>query len=275
MPPDARSTPAKPWRSSILRQASESTYGASALAVAGLSHDFGGLRALDAVSFEVAEGERLVILGPNGAGKTTLFNLVTGLLSPTAGRIAFFGRDVTRLAPHRRARLGLGRTFQITTLFPRLTVLESVLLAVQGADRARFTLHRPLAAFPRLFSRAEHLLDEWSLAERRDALTRQLSYGEQRQLELLLALAAEPRVLLLDEPTAGLSPAETASVAGMIRRFPRDVTILLIEHDMDVALELAERLIVFHNGRVVTAGTRDEIRQDARVAEIYLGIDEA
>jgi branched-chain amino acid transport system ATP-binding protein len=254
---------------------SRSTHGVSALTVDGLSHDFGGLRALDAVSFEVAEGERLVILGPNGAGKTTLFNLVTGLLVPTAGRIALFGRDVTRLAPHRRARLGLGRTFQITTLFPRLTVLESVLLAVQGADRARFTLHRPLAAFPRLFARAEHLLDEWSLAERRDVPTRQLSYGEQRQLELLLALAAEPRVLLLDEPTAGLSPAETASVAGMIRRFPRDVTILLIEHDMDVALELAERVIVFHYGRVVTAGTRDEIRKDARVAEIYLGIDEA
>jgi branched-chain amino acid transport system ATP-binding protein len=249
-------------------------HGTSALAVEGLSHDFGGLRALDAVSFEVAEGERLVILGPNGAGKTTLFNLVTGLLSPTAGRIALFGRDVTRLAPHRRARLGLGRTFQITTLFPRLTVLQSVLLAVQGADRARFTLHRPLAAFPRLFSRAEHLLDEWSLIERRDVPTRQLSYGEQRQLELLLALAAEPKVLLLDEPTAGLSPAETASVAAMIRRFPRDVTILLIEHDMDVAFELAERVIVFHYGRVVTAGPRDEIRRDARVAEIYLGIDE-
>jgi branched-chain amino acid transport system ATP-binding protein len=150
-----------------------------------------------------------------------------------------------------------------------------VLLAVQGADRARFTLHRPLAAFPRLFARAEHLLDEWSLAERRDVPTRQLSYGEQRQLELLLALAAEPRVLLLDEPTAGLSPAETASVAGMIRRFPRDVTILLIEHDMDVALELAERVIVFHYGRVVAAGPRDEIRKDTRVAEIYLGTDEA
>ena len=275
IPPNARSTPAKPGRSSIPGQAPRSRYGASALKIDGLSHDFGGLRALDAVSFEVAEGERLVILGPNGAGKTTLFNLVTGLFPPTVGRIALFGRDVTRLAPHRRARLGLGRTFQITTLFPRLTVLESVLLAVQGADRARFTLHRPLAAFPRLFARAERLLEEWLLAERRDVLTRQLSYGEQRQLELLLALAAEPRVLLLDEPTAGLSPAETASVAGMIRRFPRDVTILLIEHDMDVALELAERLIVFHNGRVVTAGPRDEIRKDARVAEIYLGIDEA
>jgi branched-chain amino acid transport system ATP-binding protein len=246
----------------------------SALGVSGLSHAFGGLRALDDVSFEVAEGERLVILGPNGAGKTTLFNLVTGLLTPTAGRITLLGRDVTRLATHRRARLGLGRTFQVTTLFPRLTVLESVLLAVQGADGARFTLHRPLSRFPRLFARAERLLGEWSLAGRGDVPTRELSYGEQRQLELLLAMATGPRVLLLDEPTAGLSPAETASVADMIRRLPREVTILLIEHDMDVALELAERLIVLHYGRVVAAGPRDEIKADPRVAEIYLGVDE-
>jgi branched-chain amino acid transport system ATP-binding protein len=246
----------------------------SALAVEALMHAFGGLRALDGVSFEVAEGERLVILGPNGAGKTTLFNLVTGLLVPTSGRITLFGRDVTRLAPHRRARLGLGRTFQITTLFPRLTVLESVVLAVQGSDGIRFTLHRPIRHFPGLFARAERLLGEWSLAERRDVPTRELSYGEQRQLELLLALAAQPRVLLLDEPTAGLSPAETASVTEVIRRFPRDVTTLLIEHDMDVALALAERLIVLHNGRVVATGRRDEIEQDARVAEIYLGVDE-
>jgi branched-chain amino acid transport system ATP-binding protein len=244
------------------------------LSIERLSHDFGGLRALDDVTFDVAEGERLVILGPNGAGKTTLFNLVTGLITPSSGRITLFGRDVTGLPPHRRARLGLGRTFQVTTLFPRLTVLESVLLAVQGGDGARFTLHRPMAKFGHLFARAERLLAEWSLTERRDVPTRELSYGEQRQLELLLALAANPRVLLLDEPTAGLSPAETASVAGVIRRFPRDVTILLIEHDMDVALELAERLIVLHYGRVIAAGPRDEIKRDPRVAEIYLGVEE-
>jgi len=244
------------------------------LSVERLSHDFGGLRALDGVSFEVAEGERLVILGPNGAGKTTLFNVITGLITPTSGRITLLGHDVTRLATHRRARLGLGRTFQVTTLFPRLTVLESVLLAVQGGDRARFTLHRPLARFPRLHARAEQLLEEWSLGDRRHVPTRELSYGEQRQLELLLALALEPRVLLLDEPTAGLSPAETASVAATIRRFPRAVTLLLIEHDMDVALALAERLIVLHYGRVVAAGPRDEIQQDPKVAEIYLGVEE-
>jgi branched-chain amino acid transport system ATP-binding protein len=246
-----------------------------ALAVERLSHDFGGLRALDHVTLDVEVGERLVILGPNGAGKTTLFNLLTGIYQPTEGRIHLFDRDVTRLAPHRRAALGLGRTFQITTLFPHLTVLDSVLLAVQGCDPAsRFTLLRPRTAFRHLYERAEKLLVDWGLSERRDARTRELSYGEQRQLELLLALAAEPRVLLLDEPTAGLSPAETVSVAGMIRRFPRDVTILLIEHDMDVALELAERVSVFHYGRVVAAGTPEEIKRDPKVAEIYLGVEE-
>jgi branched-chain amino acid transport system ATP-binding protein len=246
-----------------------------ALAVDRLAHQFGGLRALDDVSLQIAAGERLVILGPNGAGKTTLFNLVTGLLRPTAGRIRLFEQDVTALAPYRRARLGLGRTFQTTTLFPRLTVLDNVLLAVQGADGARFTLHRPLESFPRIYAQAETLLATWGLADRRDVLAQRLSYGEQRQVELLLALAGAPRVLLLDEPTAGLSPAETASVAAMVRRFPRDLTLLLIEHDMDVALDLADRVVVLHQGRVLAEGDRDQIRRDARVAEIYLGEPEA
>ena len=247
----------------------------NALSVADLSHDFGGLRALDHVSLDVAVGERMVILGPNGAGKTTLFNLVTGLLRPTAGRIRLFDHDITRLVPLRRARLGLGRTFQITTLFPRLTVRESVLLAVQGADGARFALHRPATAYPHLYERADALLTEWALHDRRDVPTRLLSYGEQRQVELILALAAQPRVLLLDEPTAGLSPAETAAVATMIQRFPDEVTILLIEHDMDVALALASRVTVLFQGRVLAQGTREEIQRDPRVTEIYLGSDDA
>jgi branched-chain amino acid transport system ATP-binding protein len=216
-----------------------------------------------------------VILGPNGAGKTTLFNLITGLLSPLTGTIRLFGDDVTALSPYRRARLGLGRTFQINTLFPRLTVLESVILAVQGADAARFSLWRPRSAYRHLEERAQDLLVEWNLADRRDVPTRELSYGEQRQVELLLALAGRPRALLLDEPTAGLSAVETAAVVGMIQRFPRDVTVLLIEHDMDVALTLAERVTVMHQGRVLADGTRDEVRADARVTEIYLGSEDA
>jgi branched-chain amino acid transport system ATP-binding protein len=246
-----------------------------ALGTERLTHDFGGLRAVDAVTLAVGVGERRVILGPNGAGKTTLFNLITGLLSPLTGTIRLFGDDVTALSPYRRARLGLGRTFQINTLFPRLTVLESVLLAVQGADAARFSLWRPRGAYRHLEERARDLLAEWNLADRRDVPTRELSYGEQRQVELLLALAGRPRALLLDEPTAGLSAVETAAVVGMIQRFPRDVTVLLIEHDMDVALTLAERVTVMHQGRVLADGTRDEVRADARVTEIYLGSEDA
>jgi branched-chain amino acid transport system ATP-binding protein len=247
----------------------------SALSVADVSHDFGGLRALHRVSLRVETGERMMILGPNGAGKTTIFNVITGLVRATSGSIRLFDRDITHLPVHRRARLGLGRTFQINTLFPRLTVLDSVLLAVQGADGGRFALHRGAAAFRRVRERAQAILAEWALWERRDVPTRLLSYGEQRQVELVLALAARPRVLLLDEPTAGLSPAETASVAAMIRRFPRDVTILMIEHDMDVALELADRITVLFQGQVLTQGSREEIQRDRRVAEIYLGGDHA
>ena len=246
----------------------------TALSAEGLTHLFGGLRALDGVSLSVGIGERRVLLGPNGAGKTTLFNVITGLLSPVSGTVRLFDRDLTLLPPYRRARLGLGRTFQITTLFPRLTVMESVLLAVQGADPARFTLLRPRAAYRHLWDRAEQLLADWGLADRREAPTRELSYGEQRQVELVLALAGEPRVLLLDEPTAGLSAAETVAVVGMIERFPREVTVLLIEHDMDVALTLAERITVLHQGRVLTEGTRDEMRADPRVKEIYLGAED-
>ena len=245
----------------------------NALGVEHLRLDFGGLRAVDDVTLAVGVGERRVILGPNGAGKTTLFNLITGVLPPLAGTIRLFDHEVAGLAPYRRARLGLGRTFQITTLFARLTVRESVLLAVQGADAAsRFSLLRPRSAYRHLAYRADELLSEWGLAAQGDVPVQELSYGEQRQVELLLALAGRPKVLLLDEPTAGLSAAETAAVVDTITRFPRDVTVLLIEHDMDVALTLAERVTVLHQGRVIADGTRDEIRTDRKVAEIYLGV---
>ena len=245
-----------------------------ALQVEQLSHRFGGLLALNDVNLVVAPGERLAIIGPNGAGKTTLFNIVTGIFRPMAGRIRLFGQDVTRLPPHRRAQLGLARTFQITTLFPRLTVLDSVLLAVQGLDPVRFRLHRPRETYRHLLARAEALLVDWGLADRCQQMTGRLSYGEQRQVELILALAGAPKVLLLDEPTAGLSPAETASVTEMIRRFSRDTTILLIEHDMDVALDLVDRVAVLFQGRVLAEGSKDKIRSDPEVAAIYLGTDD-
>ena len=247
----------------------------TALEVDNLSHSFGGLTALADVRLAVAPGERRAIIGPNGAGKTTLFNIISGIFRPSTGRIRLFGQDVTRLPPHRRAQLGLARTFQISTLFPRLSVLDSVLLAVQGLDAARFTLHRRRAAYGHLLERAESLLADWGLADRARQVTRQLSYGEQRQVELVLALAGRPKVLLLDEPTAGLSPAETASVAAMIRRFSRDTTILLIEHDMDVALDLVDRVTVLVQGRVLAEGSKDEVRSDPKVAAIYFGSDDA
>ena len=245
------------------------------LEIEALSHHFGGLTALDRVSLAAARGERLAIIGPNGAGKTTLFNIITGIYRPSEGRIRLLGQDVTRLPTPRRAQLGLARTFQITTLFPRLTVLESVLLAVQGLDPARFTILRSRDSYGHLRERAESLLADWGLADRAGQVTRRLSYGEQRQVELVLALAGAPKVLLLDEPTAGLSPAETASVVEMIRRFSRDTTILLIEHDMDVALDLVDRVLVLFQGRVLAEGSKDKIKSDREVAAIYLGTDDA
>jgi branched-chain amino acid transport system ATP-binding protein len=243
----------------------------AAIRVEALVKDFGGLRALDDVTIRVEPGERRAIIGPNGAGKTTLFNIITGLLEPTAGSILFDGQDVTALPPHRRAQLGLGRTFQITTLFPKLSVRENVLLAVQAGDPGRFNLHRPREAYPHLLRQAEALLERWALQDRAAVPVRLLSHGEQRQVEILMALAIRPRVLLLDEPAAGLSPAETAALAEIIRSLPRETTILLIEHDMDVAFALADHVSVLHYGKVVADGTPDAVRRDPHVAAIYLG----
>ena len=241
------------------------------LVVEQLTKRFGGLQALNGVDISIEPGARRAIIGPNGAGKTTFFNLITGTLPATSGRILIFGQDVTDLPPHQRAQLGLARTFQITTLFPNLTVLDNVLLAVQALDSVKFVLHRPRTAYPHLGTRAQKLLEEWGLAEQAGTPVRTLSYGEQRQLELILALAGAPKLLLLDEPTAGLSPAETATVTTMIKALSRDMAILVIEHDMDVAFELGDRITVLHQGRVLAEGSGEEIRKNPEVAEIYLG----
>jgi len=243
----------------------------TSLLIDGLSKNFGGLQALHDLSLEIRPGERRAIIGPNGAGKTTLFNLIGGQLSPSSGRIFLFGREVTKLPPFRRAALGLARTFQITTLFPNLTVMENMLLAVQALDGVRFVLYRPLTTYPHLLSQARSLLEQWQLWQKRHALVRQLSYGEQRQLEILLALASMPRVLLLDEPTAGLSAAETQQVVAMIQHLDPSITVLLIEHDMDVAFQVAQHITVLHQGRLLADGSAAAVRQDPRVAEIYLG----
>jgi len=229
------------------------------------------LLAVDAVTLAVAPGERRAVIGPNGAGKTTLFNLIAGELPASGGAIHLFGRDVTTLPTHRRAALGLARTFQITNLFPTLTVFENGLLAAQALTSAKFSMLRPRGRFPRQAERARAALAAVGLDQHVGAVVQTLSHGEQRQLEIALALAGQPRVLLLDEPTAGLSPAESQLMAGLLRRLDPAITLLIIEHDMDIALEIADRVTVLHYGRVVADGRRDDVRADPLVREIYLG----
>ncbi|HUZ73046.1 MAG TPA: ABC transporter ATP-binding protein [Stellaceae bacterium] len=244
-----------------------------ALAVEDLRKNFGGVAAVGGISLEIEVGERRVLLGPNGAGKTTLFHSIAGHVLPSSGRISLLGHDITRLRPDRRARLGLARTFQITNLFPQLTVLDSVLLALGGMKARRLRLVRPMSSYRAMYDEADRLLDQWGLTGTARRVVRNLSYGEQRQLELVLALAGAPRVLLLDEPTAGLSPAETSRVVAMVQQLPRDMTIVMIEHDMDVAFELADRIAVMHQGRLIAEGDEAAIRANRQVTEIYLGAE--
>ena len=229
------------------------------------------MRAVDAVSLAVRPGERRALIGPNGAGKTTLFNLIAGTIPLSTGSIHVFGRDVTATAPHQRAALGVARTFQINNLFPALTVLENCLLAVQALTPTKFSMLRPLEGYSTLADHARTTLGLVGLADRGDATVRNLSHGEQRQLEIALALAGRPRVLLLDEPTAGLSPAESQHMARLLRTLDPAMTVLMIEHDMDIALEMAEHVTVLHYGRVIADGLRDTVKADPLVREIYLG----
>ncbi len=245
----------------------------SALRLERLSKGFGGLMAVDGVTLCVQTGERRALIGPNGAGKTTVFNLISGELTPSGGRITLFGRDVTGLPPHRRAALGLARTYQITNLFQKLTVLENLLLAVQGLERTKLILYRPVTSYRHLHVRAEAVLDSVGLVNKGGEVVKNLSHGEQRQMEVAMALASRPRLLLLDEPTAGLSPAESLMMTALLEKLESDITLLIIEHDMDVAFALTDRVTVLHNGKVVADGSRDEVKANPLVGEIYLGSD--
>lgn len=241
------------------------------LAIEGLSKSFGGLHAVSEVSFSVDAGERVVIIGPNGAGKTTLFNLITGVLPPTEGKIYLFGEDVTQMPSHRRTHRGIARTFQITNLFPELTLQENLVLAVMGTNSLKFVVHKPVTAYKEIQERVEGLLAEWNLQDFRNSLVRNLSYGMQRQIEVLMALACNARILLLDEATAGLPPGEISMLTSMILGLDPSITLLIIEHDMNVAFQLAHRMVVLQNGRVITEGTPEKIKADPKVIEIYLG----
>jgi len=245
--------------------------GPPALRLDNVCRSFGGLQAVDGVTLEMRPGERRALIGPNGAGKTTLFNLISGAMPPSSGRISLFGQDVTGAPAHRRAALGLARTFQITNLFPDLSVLENCLLAVQAQTPTRFAMLRPVRRYTALLDRARATLASLELGALADAVVKNLSHGEQRQLEIALALAGQPKVLLLDEPTAGLSPAESRLMGGLLRRLDPAITVLIIEHDMDIALELSEMVAVLHYGRVIADGPRERVKADPQVKEIYLG----
>jgi branched-chain amino acid transport system ATP-binding protein len=242
-----------------------------ALVLEHVSRHFGGLKAVDDVALTVAPGERHAVIGPNGAGKTTLFNLISGELAPTTGRIVLFGTDISPLRPYQRAALGIARTFQITKLFPGLTVLENVLLASEALDRRKLSMHRAVSSYPDLEQRARQLVDRFALSPFADEVAGNLSYGDQRKLEVALSMAGQPRLLLLDEPMAGLSAAESRTMHTLIEQLDPGIAVLLIEHDMDVAFSFAERITVLHHGRVLTAGRRDEVSANRTVQEIYLG----
>ena len=243
----------------------------SALAVHGLDKSFGGLQVTSSVSLAVEPGERRLIIGPNGAGKTTLFNLITGELRPDRGTVSLFGNDITRVPGRRRAHLGMARTYQIITLFPRDTLLRNVTLSLLGLKPLRWNPLVRLDGQTALVARAREVLARVGLGHLAERPLAQTSYGERRRVEIAMALAQNPRVLLLDEPFAGLSLEERRDVLALVTGIPRDVTIVMIEHDMDVALDFAERITVLHFGEVVVEGTRAEVVAHPRTREIYLG----
>jgi branched-chain amino acid transport system ATP-binding protein len=255
------------------------------LATKGLSRHFGGLHAVDDVSFELAQGEVRAIIGPNGAGKSTFVGLICGRMAPTAGRVFFEGRDITDVPAHRRVRLGIAYTFQITSIYGNLSVFDNVALAVQSAMGREHGV-RPLASIAANFGgasgarglipaeldrRVGDALDRVGLADRREARASTLSYGHQRLLEVTMGLALAPKLLILDEPTQGLSDAEIAAFCDLIRAIASDATVLLIEHNMDVVMQLAQRITVMSNGAILAEGTPAAIRADPAVQRAYLG----
>ncbi len=235
----------------------------------GLSVRFGGLAALDEVHFAVEPDEIRAIIGPNGAGKSTFFNCLTGVLRPSSGRILFDGEDITGLSPDRISQKGIARSYQITNILPNATALENVRIAAQSRRHgwSLLTHHR---AYRDIIEKAEAALAAVGLSAKADELAANLSHGEQRNLEIGIALATEPKLLCLDEPTAGMSAAETRETMALVRRIARNLTILIVEHDMQVVMELAQRITVLHYGAILAEGTPAEVHRNPRVQEVYL-----
>lgn len=232
---------------------------------------FGGLHAVKGVSLQVEPGERRVVIGPNGAGKTSLFHCISGALQVTSGRIECLGQDITHMPEHQRTLLGIGRTFQISSVFADLTVLENIALARLGIQPSKWSMWRSALYTPGLRELAAEQLERVGLPGRESWSVKSMSYGERRQLELVLALVNQPRLLLLDEPCAGLSPAERQRLSAIIRALPRTITMLMIEHDMDIALGLADRVSVLHHGEVIVEGDSQDVQRDPLVREVYFG----
>lgn len=242
-----------------------------ALKLEGLSRNFGALEVLKNVYLDVEAGEYVAIIGPNGSGKTTLFNVIGGQLQATAGRIYMFGQEITNLPPYRRTHLGLARSFQITSLFYDLTILDNIIIAIHGKRHSRYQLLRSTSTHGEVVDKAKEMLESVDLWEKRSELAKTLSYGEQRKVEIILRLALEPRLLLLDEPSAGLSIAERPEFINMTKSLAAGTTVIFAEHDMDVVFQLADRVLVLYYGQFIADGTPNEIRDNARVREIYLG----
>jgi branched-chain amino acid transport system ATP-binding protein len=243
-----------------------------ALDIIGLNKAFGGLSVTQNVSLAIRPGERRLIIGPNGAGKTTLFNQISGDMRPNSGEIKLFGTNVTAFAPYQRAHLGLSRTYQIITLFTSDTLEHNVTLGLLGLRRSRWQMWRPLSAYGDLAADARRTLDAVGLLHLAAYPVTEIAYGEKRRVELAMALAQKPRVLLLDEPLAGLSNTERSQVKSLIASIPRETTVIMIEHDMDTALDLAETVTLLNYGRVIVDGERDAVIADERTREVYLGV---
>ncbi|NBO41362.1 MAG: ABC transporter ATP-binding protein [Betaproteobacteria bacterium] len=241
-----------------------------ALVLEGVTRAFGALRAVDDVTLSVLAGEKRAILGANGAGKTTLFNTITGDFPPTSGRILFFGEDITHMDPFERIRKGMRRTYQSSLLFRDLSVRDNLFLAVRGVSNSRFSFRRAGRGHPTTIATQE-LLERGRLTHIADEMVSNLAHGQQRQLEIAMALAGAPRLILFDEPAAGLSPAERRELVLLLTSLPAHMSFVLIEHDLEIALRVVERVTVMHNGQVIKTGTPSEIENDQQVQAIYMG----
>lgn len=244
------------------------------LRVERISKSFGGLIALKEITFSIDVGEKLAIIGPNGAGKTTLLNVINGQLSANSGKIYLFEKDITNLSIHQRAHLGIARAFQSSTLFPSMSVLNNILLAIHGKKTSRLNMFRPFSTYKEYISEAEKYLISVNLFDKKDVIVNDLSHGDQKKLEIAMSLASEPKLLLLDEPSAGLTSEESTEVANIIKNLNTEISVILVAHDMDLVFGLAERIIVLHYGEILCEGSPKDVQCDRRVMEIYMGLED-